>query len=184
MSTTEEDSRDDAPVLRTTILPGKLLLAVGLFNTLGGLFILHNGIQTWRMPVEQFRAQQKQALEYAQARGWISDDYRKQIETQPADEAKAMAEFVFVGWGVLALIAAFLTTYGGVNLRSLNSYPLAMTGAILAVIPGISPMGCCGFGEVIGLWSIVVLLNREVRGAFASAEERMKDDQETDYRRS
>ena len=70
------------------------------------------------------------------------------------------------GLGLLALIAGLLTVIGGLRMQQLRSYGLAISGAIAAAIPCISCMGCCGVGEAVGIWAIVVLMNEEVRRAF------------------
>jgi hypothetical protein len=49
---------------------------------------------------------------------------------------------------------------------SLKSYGLAMTGSILAAIPCLSAMGCCGIGEAVGIWSLIVLMSADVKSAF------------------
>ena len=33
-------------------------------------------------------------------------------------------------------------------------------------VPCVSCAGCCGVGEVIGLWALIVLLSADVRSAF------------------
>jgi hypothetical protein len=53
-----------------------------------------------------------------------------------------------------------------VQLRRLRTYWVAVSGALLAVVPCVSPLGCCGIGEAVGIWALVVLLNADVRSAF------------------
>ncbi len=54
---------------------------------------------------------------------------------------------------------------GALKMRRLESYGLAMTASILAVIPCFSP--CCGIpGIPLGIWALVVLSKPEVRAAF------------------
>jgi hypothetical protein len=68
--------------------------------------------------------------------------------------------------GVISLIAAIVTILGAVKMRSLESRGLAITGALLAMIPCISPLGCCLVGEGIGLWALIVLSSADVKAAF------------------
>ena len=55
---------------------------------------------------------------------------------------------------------------GGIRMLSLKNYGLAIVASILAAIPGFSCSGCCGFGAIIGIWALVVLINADVREAF------------------
>ena len=52
---------------------------------------------------------------------------------------------------------------GAVKMKELQSYPLAMAASILALLPC---SFCCLLGTPIGVWSLVVLLNQEVKSAF------------------
>jgi predicted Ser/Thr protein kinase len=75
------------------------------------------------------------------------------------------------GWGlVFGLSAILLAAWGAgfiltgaVQMLRLRSYPLALTGAILAVIPW-SPAWILGLP--FGVWSLTVLSRRPVRAAF------------------
>jgi hypothetical protein len=67
---------------------------------------------------------------------------------------------------VFSLLAAAITIFGGMRMLKLTSYGLAVFASVLAAIPCISPMGCCGIGEGAGIWSFVVLMNADVRSAF------------------
>lgn len=62
----------------------------------------------------------------------------------------------------LFLPAGIVMLIGGIKMRRLKSYGLAMTASILAVIPGVS----CIVGLPFGIWSLVVLLRPEVKAAF------------------
>ncbi|WP_240360408.1 hypothetical protein [Pyxidicoccus caerfyrddinensis] len=53
---------------------------------------------------------------------------------------------------------------GALKMRGLQSYGLAMTAGILALIPCCGPCGC--FGIPLGIWALVVLRKPEVRAAF------------------
>ena len=73
--------------------------------------------------------------------------------------------------GTGALVAAIIGTVIGIviilganRMKNLQSYGLAMTSSILAMIPCISP--CCLLGLPIGIWSLGVLSNPEVKQAF------------------
>lgn len=64
---------------------------------------------------------------------------------------------------LVGLAVCGLIFYGGMQMRELRSYGLAMTSSILAVIPC---FGCCLIGIPIGIWAIVVLMKPEVKEAF------------------
>ena len=51
-------------------------------------------------------------------------------------------------------------------MLSLRAYGLAVAASVITAIPCISCSACCGLGEGIGIWALVVLLNNDVRAAF------------------
>ncbi len=66
------------------------------------------------------------------------------------------------GVGVAAGIVGIII--GAQKMMKLQSYGFAMTAAILAMIPCISP--CCLLGLPFGIWALVVLLNEDVKAGF------------------
>jgi hypothetical protein len=70
------------------------------------------------------------------------------------------------GEGALGLLTAILAVVAGARMLALRSYGLAVFTSVLVAIPCISCSGCCGLGEGIGIWALVVLLNEEVKMAF------------------
>jgi hypothetical protein len=62
-----------------------------------------------------------------------------------------------------ALVGAFII-FGALKMKNLQSYGLAMAAAILAIIPCLSP--CCLLGLPIGIWSLVVLMDDNVKRSF------------------
>ncbi|VTR90768.1 Uncharacterized protein OS=Myxococcus stipitatus (strain DSM 14675 / JCM 12634 / Mx s8) GN=MYSTI_01649 PE=4 SV=1 [Gemmata massiliana] len=67
--------------------------------------------------------------------------------------------------GILAL-GNLLAIVGGFRMRGLGSYGLSMAGAIASLIPILT--GCCCTGTVFGLWSLIVLLQPDVKAGFAA----------------
>jgi len=59
-----------------------------------------------------------------------------------------------------------LITYGGIKMKNLQNYSLAMSSSIIAMIPCLSP--CCCLGLPIGIWGLVVLSDANVKAAFRS----------------
>jgi predicted Zn finger-like uncharacterized protein len=66
--------------------------------------------------------------------------------------------------GVLGLIMGPLITFGAVKMKQCNSYGLAMTASILAMIPF---GNCCCLGLPFGIWALVVLNKPEVKNSFS-----------------
>ena len=70
-------------------------------------------------------------------------------------------------WGVVSLIVGLLVAaiilVGGIKMKRLESYGLAMTGSIVAMLPCSL---CCLVGLPIGIWALVVLSKPEVKSAF------------------
>ena len=79
---------------------------------------------------------------------------------------KRLSLFVCLGIGGLGGLFSLLTILGAVRMMALKSYGLAVFVSVLAAVPCISCMACCGPGEGVGIWALVVLLNPEVRSAF------------------
>ncbi|MFO0596464.1 MAG: hypothetical protein U0228_14200 [Myxococcaceae bacterium] len=52
---------------------------------------------------------------------------------------------------------------GGFQMRNLRTWGLALTGAIVAMMPCSC---CCVLGLPLGIWSIVVLIKPEVKASF------------------
>jgi hypothetical protein len=73
------------------------------------------------------------------------------------------------GWpnvvmGFLSMIVGGVIIFGGWKMKELKMYGLAMTASILALIPCVSP--CCCLTLPFGVWSLIVLMNQDVKGAF------------------
>jgi hypothetical protein len=103
---------------------------------------------------EAMRAQNPKALEDAKAQGLSITQIRNMLVY--GSLSLAGADF----------FASFLVIVGGIRMLSLKSYGLAIVASILAAVPGFSCSGCCGFGAVIGIWALIVLINADVREAF------------------
>ena len=64
----------------------------------------------------------------------------------------------------LSLVVSAVVIFGGVKMRQLQSWGLALTASVLAMIPLLGP--CCCIGLPIGIWALVVLNKTEVKAAF------------------
>jgi len=67
----------------------------------------------------------------------------------------------FAGIGIIVGVVILL---GAFKMMKLQSYNFAMTAAIIAMIPCISP--CCLLGLPAGIWALVILMKPEVKAAF------------------
>lgn len=65
---------------------------------------------------------------------------------------------------IIPLVIGILVLLGALKMRQLRSHGLAMTAAILAMIPCLSP--CCLLGLPFGIWALVVLSKPEVQSQF------------------
>lgn len=96
---------------------------------------------------------------------WLADnpnvppDLREQLLNTPRD---ATSSRLFYAFQALLSAVVFL---GALKMKSLQSYGLAMAGAIAACLP------CCGpcFGCLslpLGVWALILLTRQEVKQAF------------------
>jgi hypothetical protein len=65
---------------------------------------------------------------------------------------------------IIGILMCGVILLGGMKMKKLESYGLAMTTSIIAMIPCLSP--CCLIGLPIGIWALVVLSKPEVKSAF------------------
>jgi hypothetical protein len=151
----DELTNGDRQALVRVNLPGLFLIMAGVLNGLFGILLVNRGMQTFRMTAEEVR----EALPQENAAELEKHGISLRL-------FQHFAGGCFLAWGGLALVGSWFIFYGGVNLRSLNYYWLAVSGSVLAVVPGISPLGCLRVGEIIGIWALTVLLKPDVRTAF------------------
>ncbi len=90
----------------------------------------------------------------------------KQNKKQSPEAEKIQSIVINTILSLVMVIGGVLSLLGGIRMLSLRSYALCVAGSISAAIPCISCGGSCGFGEAIGIWALVVLLNADVRSAF------------------
>jgi hypothetical protein len=66
---------------------------------------------------------------------------------------------------LIGIVVNAVIIFGAMKMKSLEGYTLAMTAAILAIVPCSC---CCILNMPFGIWSLVVLLNQDVKAAFRS----------------
>jgi hypothetical protein len=139
-------------------LPAIFLIVVGALNLLAALCGFGLGAMFKSMPADQFdkMMQQQNPGQYADMKkqGWTVQDI--------------LNIYIYGGFGGggIALIASLVTILGGVCMLSLKGYGFAVLASIVTAVPCVSPSACCVLGIVIGIWSVVVLMNADVRAAF------------------
>jgi hypothetical protein len=140
-----------------TNIPGVLLIVVGILNVLFGLLLVFRGVQIAMSPV----------ADIVQAREQMRQLFPNLPEDQTTPEQyKTQTTATALIWGAVTVVLALVTLFGGVLMRGLRGYGLAIVGSILALIPCVSPAGCCLLGVVAGIWALIVLANADVRSAF------------------
>ena len=65
---------------------------------------------------------------------------------------------------VLGVIVGAFIIFGGLKMKNLESYGLAVATAIIAMVPCFSP--CCVIGLPVGIWALFILMKPEVKAAF------------------
>jgi len=67
---------------------------------------------------------------------------------------------------LLQLVLGGVTFLGGLKMKNLESFGLAMAASIIVIIPLFGSCCCC-IGIPVGIWSLVVLNKPEVKSSFA-----------------
>jgi hypothetical protein len=79
-------------------------------------------------------------------------------------EADDVSSVLNLLMGLVQLGVSLVMLVGAINMLKLRNRGLAMAGAILGMIPVISP--CCILGLPFGIWSVTVMNDPEVQRAF------------------
>lgn len=145
--------------------PAIALIVSGILNLLTALIQVGGTVFIAVVPPGEPQRMMIQALppEFAKA----MQEQMEQAKADPQTEKiKSVVSNTIVS--ILMVIVSVLTLLGGMRMLSLRSYALSIAGAVSAAVPCISCGGLCCFGEIIGIWALIVLLNVEVRAAFPS----------------
>jgi hypothetical protein len=155
---------EDAPRARArerVLFPAVFLIIVGLLNFLPGGYLLVNAAVVRSMSTEKFQ-------EMVLAQNPKQKEQFDQIEKQgyTAGDIKRIGEYFCWGAGGGGFIASLFTIIGAIRMIQLRNYGLAVFGSLVAAVPCLSGLACCGVGEGIAIWSIIVLLQSDIRSAF------------------
>ena len=139
-------------------VPAILLIVAGVLNLFMAAWPALQGFQASRMSPAEFEdamvQQNPSAREQMKQMGWTPEGVLRGVG------------WGFSIWAVVDFLMSILVILGGIRMLILKSYALAVFASVLAALPILSCTGCCGFGEVAGLWALIVLLNAENRAAF------------------
>jgi hypothetical protein len=138
--------------------PAIFLIAVGLFNLLAAAALALGGFAFASLPEDRF----EQMLLENQAQQWA------QLEQAGWTPQRLLRVYAVSGYtsGAVVGVLALLVLLGAIRMLLMRSYGLAVFASIVAAIPCLSPSGCCLLGEIVGIWSLVVLMDPDVREAF------------------
>jgi hypothetical protein len=155
----QEPPLDSPPAAERLRLPAIFLIVVGILNVLLSLYMILESLAV-SSQADRF------VVEFA-------DAWNKRYPNQPpptevtADAVRTWSRTVLIAM-VIGALAAAVTIFAATQMLAARNYGLALFGAVLAAlpIPCVSCTGCCGLGEAIGIWAIVVLLNEQVKASF------------------
>jgi hypothetical protein len=154
----EQGRRDDAGMRSRVQGPGIGLIVVGVVNVILGLIAGSFGAFYAAVPKDELEKmmlkQNPQLQDQMKQMGWTLQDF--------------INVYVYSGFtgGALGVVTGILAIVAGARMLALKSYGFAVFTSVLVALPCISCSGCCGLGEGIGIWALVVLLNEEVKAAF------------------
>jgi hypothetical protein len=169
MSEGYDDDFDDEPLRESLTedaaagagrvkLPGAFMIATGIVNLLFGAFLGVIGMfmqnapdQALQQALDQQGPEQKKALEQYGIHG-------------PAELRKVYL-FGCGGSGVLAILCSIVTVIGGFCMVARKARGLAFFSALVTVLPCVNSP-CVLLGFPVGIWSLVVLSQPDVKAAF------------------
>jgi len=125
-------------------VPSLLLIIFGSLNVLFGLYGLVAG-----------------GMNKAQMAQFLNDPNMPQ---QAKDAIAMMAGAGSKVIGLLGLVISGVMVFGGVQMRNLKSYGLAMAACIVGILPCTN---CCCVTLPIGIWALTILMKPEIKSAFS-----------------
>ena len=119
--------------------PAIVLIIVNVLNLLIGLGAAGNGAYIAAQGPEELR---RKALEGIKV---FAPEMRAGIENQDKQTIYYSAVAEYLGGGIFWILLSILAIVGAIRMMSLRNYGLAMTSAVLTVIPCVTP--CCFLGQ-------------------------------------
>jgi hypothetical protein len=143
---------------RSRVMPPAIILIVlNVLNLLFGLGIAGNGAYVAALGPDELRRKSLEGLKAV-------PEWRAIVEKQDKQTTFYWAIAEYLGGGILWILLSLVALIGAIRMMSLRNYGLAMTSAVLTVIPCVTP--CCLLGQGAGIWALIVLMNNDVRAAF------------------
>jgi hypothetical protein len=133
-------------------LPGLFLIIFGLVSL--ALAVL-NVTLLWLAPDVVLEGQYK-----------FIQDFNKGQPMPPYEEFVKSQQQQGTIIGVFQLVGSLFMALGGMKMRSLDGWGLALAGSVMAIIP-VCTNQCCCTSMPFGIWALVVLLNADVKRAFS-----------------
>ena len=133
-----------------TNLPGILLIIVGVFNLLFGLYMAFNALYWYRASIADTEKALAQAQETPWFRAYVASG---KVQLPTAAELKSQVTVSCTISATVWLVTALLVIIGGARLALCLSYGLAVSGSLIAIVPCVTCTACCGFGEIVGVWA-------------------------------
>ena len=138
--------------------PAILLIVVGVLNVAAALGLTLAGGFYRTLPPDKFetlmREHDPRGMNELERQGWTAQTLLNTCIS------------FFFGSGVVTGLVGLLIVLGAVRMSVAHSYGLAVLASVLAMTPCVSP-SCCGvIGLLAGVWSLIVLLDADVREAF------------------
>ncbi len=146
-------------------VPAVFMIILGILNLLCACLVLLRGLSLQSMDQDTYNRQREQTLKAIFA-AFPMPEMEKALREVDTEQEKTQAVSQAVGTGVTLLLVGALMILGGSCMFGLRAYGLAVTSAILTALPCLSCSACCGFGEAVGIWSLVLLFSPDVRAAF------------------
>lgn len=159
------DDRDDLPppvdrdkAAATVKAPAICLLVVAIIGIVCQIGIIAV-LLVFPGMMRQFLATAQQQQQQPKDRQKIEEAKEKMDEL----EQQLKSPVNYIG-PVLGILSSMFLLFASIKMMRLESWPLALAGAIVAMPPYVS--GCWCLGLPVGIWAIVVLVNQNVKASF------------------
>jgi hypothetical protein len=143
-----EGGETEAKAMERTNLPGIFLIVIAILNLLAAIVVIFGGVKNLTMTDQEFKHQQDQSMKMMKEMYPALAQQMDQSGFTP-EQMKNISTWGNIGTGGVLMLLSLVTLLGGIKMRHLTGYGLAVTGSILACIPCLSPSACCCLGEIL-----------------------------------
>ena len=138
-------------------LPGIFLMVLGAFGDLVGAMGLLQSALSKGDSVQKTIAELNDTLS--------SLGLGNQVDQHLIEQLVRASEKTSVMFGLFGMLLSAVVFVGGLQMRMLKMYPLALAACIIAMLPCYG-WCCCIVGMPVGIWGLVLLLKPEIKNAF------------------